>query len=484
MKVLVINEPFVPHFCRSQRWAARSRARAQRHPDWLAYATAVLEKNGEDVELYDFPPKGWGKGILYKLVKEKKPRVVVLDSTTPSIYSDIECAKICKKASNCQIIMVGPHVSALPGEALNMAEGNIDYIARGEYDYTVRDLVRCIREGSEVDIEKIEGIYFMRNNEVIHTPSRPLIENLDELPYPAYHFLDIKDYFDAGKLYPFLTIEGGRGCPFRCSFCLWPQVMHGHKFRLRSAKSIADEIEHWLRRWSQLKRGEFFFEDDTFTASQRHAESICDEIIRRGINITWSINARADLEEPRIFKKMKQAGCRTIWLGIESGDQKILDNCKKGIKVEQVENFIRLAHQAKLTVHGCFVFGLPGETKETIQKTIDFAMRVKPDTLQYSGAVPFPGTEYYDYCEENKLLRAKDWSDWLFRGEQATVVEYPGLSKKEIEYYVDLGLKKFYFRPLYLLDFALKSKNFSDFYRKLKGGWNFFSYLLFARKRK
>lgn len=478
MKILVINEPFVPGFSRAVRWAARSRARAQRHPDWLAYATAVLEKDGFDVELYDFPPKGWGKNKLAELVKEKQPRIVVLDSTTPSIYSDVQCAKICKSVTDCKVIMVGPHATAVPEETLRISEGAVDFIARGEYDYTVRDLVRCIKERYEHDYENILGVSFIKNKEVIHNKHRPFIENLDELPYPAYHFLDMRDYFDAGKLYPFYTIEGGRGCPYRCTFCLWPQVMHGRRFRLRLARNIVDEIEYALEKWPKLRQGEFFFEDDTFTASTKHVEGICDEILKRNLKITWSINARADLTDPLIFRKMKLAGCRTIWLGIESGVQKILDNCKKGITIEQMKNFIELAHSVGLTVHGCFVLGLPGETKETLKETLKFAWSCNSDTLQISAAVPFPGTEYYQMAKEKGWLRAKSWSDWLQGGEQTAVVEYPGLTREEIDYYVDLGLKKFYFRPGYMLKFLFNTKSWPDLYRKLRGAKNFLSYLI------
>jgi radical SAM superfamily enzyme YgiQ (UPF0313 family) len=483
MKILIINEPFVSGFCRSQRWAAKSRARAQRHPDWLCYAAAVLEKAGEDIELYDFPPKGWGKDKLESLVKEKQPGIVILDSTTPSIYSDIECAKICKAASGCKIIMVGPHASSESEETLRISEGAVDFIARGEYDYTLRELVSFIKQG-RTDVDKVLGISFLKGNVYVSTPNRPLIDNLDELPYPAYHFLNIWDYFDGGKLFPFLTIEGGRGCPFKCDFCLWPQVMHGRKFRLRSAKNIVDELEYWLKKWPLLKYGEFFFEDDTFTANRKRAHDICDEILKRNLKVTWSVNARADIVDEEMFDKMHRAGCRIIWLGVESADQGILDRCHKGTKIEQVTEFIKLAHKYKLQVHGCFVFGLPGETEDTMKKTLAFALSAGLDTLQFSGAVPFPGTEYFDYCKSNNLIKAKKWSDWLLEdGEQKAVIEYPGLSSELVEKYVNLGLKKFYFNPGYLVKFLFRSRGISDIYRKFRGGLNFLSYLLSGSKQ-
>lgn len=479
MKVLVINEPFIKDFCRTQRWAARTRGRVLRAPDWLAYATAVLEERGVAVELYDFPAMGWDKVKFKELVKEKQPDFVVLDSTTPSIYSDIHCAKLVKEVSSAKVIMVGPHVSALPEETLKEAKAAVDVVAIGEYDYTVKDIIERFP-----DLSNIKGIAYIDNSDIKITLPRPLIEDLDSLPFPAWHHLDLMRYFDGLKLYPYIDIISGRGCPHRCVFCLWPQVMHGRRYRFRSPENVVDEIERDIKICPQvLKGGEFFFEDDTFTVNKARAIAICEEILRRNLKITFSVNARFDISDLEFLKLMKKAGCRELLVGFESGVQEILDNMKKRGTIEQAKKFMYLVHKAKLVVHGCFVFGLPGETEETIKKTIDFAISLNLDSVQFSAAVPFPGTEYYEYCKENKLLKAEDWSDWLFEGEQATVVEYPNLSSRDIEYYVNLGLKKFYFRLLYLFEFALKSKNFSDLYRKLKGGWSFFSYLLFGRKR-
>ena len=200
MKVLVINEPFVPDFCRTQRWAARTRGRVLRPPDWMAYSTAVLEKAGIDVELYDFPARRWDKPELRELVRRKQPGYVILDSTTPSIYSDIECARIVKEEAGSVVIMVGPHASALPKETLELAEGMVDIVARGEYDYTVREVILCLEE--KRDLSRVAGIAYLKNNIVRQTEPRPLIEDLDALPFPAWHQLEVMKYFDGGKLYP------------------------------------------------------------------------------------------------------------------------------------------------------------------------------------------------------------------------------------------------------------------------------------------
>lgn len=472
MKTLIINEPFVKDFCRTQRWAARTRGRVLRAPDWLAYATAVLEEGGMDVELYDFPALGWDKKKLALLIKEKKPDFVVLDSTTPSIYSDIKCAKIIKDDSRAKVIMVGPHISSLPKETLELAEGAVDVACIGEYDYTVLDVIKHFST-----LEKVAGIAYTTNGEIKFTSPRPLIENLDELPFPAWHHLNLLRYFDGGKLYPYIDVISGRGCPNQCTFCLWPQVVHGTSYRFRSPRNVVDELEYDIKLCPRvLKGGEFFFEDDTFTVNKERAMFICEEILHRNLKITFSVNARVDSSDEKMFKVMKRAGCRELLVGFESGVQDILDNVHKNIRLDESYKFMEMAKNANLRVHGCFVIGLPGETEETAKKTTAFALSLGCNTIQFSGAVPFPGTKFFALAEDKGWLKSHNWQDWLGGGEQKGIVEYPHISQEKINYYVDSGLKKFYFRPGYMINFLLDTSSPVDLYRKIRGAYNFISY--------
>jgi anaerobic magnesium-protoporphyrin IX monomethyl ester cyclase len=480
-KVLIINEPFVQDFCRTQRWAARTRGRVLRAPDWLAYTAAVLEAERIEVGLYDFPAKGWDKQRLKDLVRQQQPAVVVLDSTTPSIYSDIDCAKICKEeADNPKVIMVGPHVSVLAEETLVDANGCVDAVAVGEYEYTVRDYAKAVMTGSN-SYNAIPGLVWADSGRVVRNEPRPLIENLDELPFPAWQHLDLWDYFDGTKLYPYIDIIGGRGCPFRCVYCLWPQVMHGNQYRLRSAENIVEEIRWVLNKWPEAIKGEFFFEDDTFTVNKDRAHKLCDLLMKERRRCTWSVNVRADVTDVDLLKHMKSAGCRMLLVGFESGAQKMLDNMQKGLKVEKMVAFIKAAKSVGLQIHGCFVLGLPGETRETMEETLDFSLNNPLDTVQFSGAVPFPGTRYFEYVAKKGLLKAQKWDQWLNDGEQASVVDYPGLTKKEVDHYVDRGLKRFYFRPSYMVRFVLATRSKQDLYRKLRGAKNFLDYLLHTK---
>jgi len=466
MRVLVLNPPFVKNFCRTQRWAARTRGRVLRHPDWLCYAASVLQSHDFRVSLVDGPALGLNKSHIKKLAN-KSYDYVVIDSTTPSIYSDIEQAGFFKKAGS-EVIMVGPHGSALPEETMKLAKGKVDVICRGEYDYTVKDVIDA------KDLSKVRGITYMRGNRIKSTATRKPIENLDELPYPAWHMLDVKKYWDGGKLWPLLDMISGRGCPNRCSFCLWPQTMHGQRYRLRSVENVVSEMEYDVTEYPYIK--EIFFEDDTFTVDRRRAREICEEIIKRKLDITWSVNCRCDLFDLELMKLMKKAGCRELLVGPESSDPKILRNVNKGITPQMVEKFFSIAKESGLHIHACFVMGLPGETRESMERTIKWAKKLDPHTLQFSACTPFPGTDLYNDLKGKGFIKAEKWSDWLNKGEQSAVVEYPDLSQEEIIKSVDRGLRKFYFRPKKLAQLFLSSKDLGDLKRKLKGGLNLIKY--------
>jgi radical SAM superfamily enzyme YgiQ (UPF0313 family) len=476
--VLLVNGPFVPNFCRTQRWAARTRGRVLRAPDWLAYATAVCERRGLEARLYDFPARGWDAARLGTLCRELAPRWVVLDTTTPSLQADLACARRCQEAG-ARVLLCGPHASAVPEETLAAAAGAADAVAIGEYDETIADAVTA------PDLAGVPGLCIHGpGGAPVRTAARPFIRDLDTLPFPAWHHLDLCDYFDGTKLYPYIDVVTGRGCPYRCAFCLWPQVMHGHLHRARRVDAIVDEIEHDVGLCPQVVQGgEFFFEDDTFTVRPSHAHAVCDEIIRRDLGITFSVNARADADLD-LLRHLKAAGCRMLVVGFESADPAILDGVHKGTTPEMGQRLARAARDLGLDVHGCFVLGLPGETRASLARTLDYALALGLSTVQFSAAVPFPGTAYYTDCQTRGVLRARSYTDWLDDGEQGSVVEEPGLSRAEINAAVNGALRRFYFRPRYMLEFLVKTRGRADLYRKLRGLWNFGSFLVeHARRR-
>lgn len=476
MKVFMLNPPYGKDFCRSARWYAKSRGRVQRHPDWMLMAAAVLEKAGNRVKFLDGAALNSTEGEIKEAVREFHPDLAVVHTTTPSIYNDIEFAGLAKNISGCVTALIGPHVTVLADDTFQIAGDRADIIVRGEYDYTLRD-VAAGRPWGEVD-----GISYRLDGEVHHNALRAPIENLDELPFPAWRQVDIRDYHDAGKLYPFITLISGRGCENSCSFCQFPQVMYGRKYRFRSPELVVDEIEYDLRLFPYLK--EVMFEDDTLTLLRYRdrLRAVCSEMLRRGIKLSWSANARVDLNDLETLRLMRRSGCRMLCVGFEFGNQSILDNIKKGITLEQSHVFAENCQRAGIRVHGCFMVGGPGESRETAMETIDLARRLPIDTVQFSGVCPYPGTEYYRWCLEQGCLVPKDWTGWVDENmEQRTIIDLPGLSMKEINELVDLGLKSFYLRPGQAFRMVREIRSWGDVKAKLHGLKSFINY--FSAKR-
>ena len=468
-KVLVLNPPVVKDFCRSARWAARSRGRVQRHPDWLLTAVGVLEQAGFEVEFLDGAAMDLAREQVASVLKRSKPGLVVLHTTTPSIDSDLDYASLARGLlSDSKTVAVGPHVTAEPEDTLQRCKGSLDVVVRGEYDYTLRELAKLA--GSGWSTSKLAGIlgisYVNHEGQAIHTPARPYLD-VNELPFPAWRHIDPRWYQDAGKRFPFITLVSGRGCFGRCTFCRDVPLMEGGKLRLRDARLVADEIEYDLALFPSLR--EVMFETDTFTASPGHVESVCREILRRGLKITWSCNCRTDVDL-KLLPLMKRAGCRMLMVGFEFGTQEALDRVKKGTTLEQS---VRLAQEAKrlgFIIHGCFMFGAPGETKQTAVKTIEFAKSLPLDTVQFSGICAYPGSEIYSEAREKGFLVPRTWREWVDDNwEQVTVLSYPELSKEEIDQFIDQGLREFYLRPKQILKMAQAIRTLDDLRRKIFG---------------
>ena len=471
MRVAVVNPMFGKDFTKSARWFARSRGRVQRHPDYLAYAVAVLEAAGHDLLFVDAQAKNLPSEVFVKDLKKFGPDMVVCQTSTPSIYVDIESARMFKEATGALSVFVGSHSSARVDEVLQDADGAVDAVAVGEFDYTLRDLA------NGVAVKDCEGAAWMDGSVVVHNAKRPYIDNLDDLPFPAWHHLDINDYWDGAKLFPFLTSITGRGCRYRCSYCQIPQVMNGHVYRTRSVEHVVDEMEHNLRLFPNLK--EIMFEDDTLTmrVARDRLIALCEEMIRRKVPLSWSANARVDLNDLETLKLMKRSGCRMLCVGFEFGDQQVLNNVKKGTTIDQMYTFSENARKAKLRIHGCFMFGGPGETWETAQKTIKMSQEMKIDTAQFAGVVAYPGTTYYDWAKESGVLIPENWRDWVDDDfEQRPTIDLPDLNREQINQLVDEGLRKFYLRPSQMLRMALNLSDWSDVKAKLYGLKSFIGY--------
>ena len=446
-RVGLASVPFLPNFCRSQRWPVVNRTLAMRYPDWLAYAGGVLAGEGFETRLRDFIAEGAAAGAVAKWAGEWKPGLLAIDATTPSIYNDEAIARACKEASpETHVVFVGPHSSVYPEETLREGAGGVDSVAVGEYDYTLRDLARALAGGGgDEALAGVAGLVWRaKDGSVRRNARREPIEDLDALPFPLWGDVDVRKYRNNTYLYPFLDQISGRGCPNGCIFCQWPQVMHGRRYRYCSPARVVAEMEDDFGRYGVR---EVFFEDDTLTTNRRRLREICELLLKSKRKMAWSCNSRVDWADLELMKLMKAAGCRMLLIGPESGDQGILDRVHKGITLAQAREFAKTARKAGLKTHSCWVVGLPGETRETMEATIRFAKELDTDTVQASAVMPQVGTELFQMATENGWLKMKDWADYAMHGEQTAVMEYPGLSQAEMNAAVNRLLKEYYFRP-------------------------------------
>ena len=452
MKIYMLNPPFHKKFSRPQRSPAVIKSGVMYYPIWLAYATGVLEKAGFGVQLVDAPARGFDLKVVLQQIDEFKPRLVVLDTSTPSIDNDLRIAEsIHAKIPKAYIVLVGPHVTALPDEVLSSSSA-VNIVARGEYDYTLRDIAECLEDNC--DLSAIEGIsYRSSDGSIMHNPERPFIKNLDEIPFVSEVYkrhLIIEDYFYSITRYPEVAILTGRGCPYECSYCLWPQTLTGHRYRKRSIVNVAEEFEYIARELHQVK--EIFIEDDTLTVDQRRSVSLSQELIRRGNHLPFAANSRADVSYDTL-KSLKEGGLRFVCVGFESGDQTLIDTTHKKITVEDFYQFRRAAVQATVIVHGCFMAGNPGETRQSLDKTLQFSKKLNPDTAQFLPIMVYPGIKAYDWANKNGPLNTTRYKDWLTtEGLHKSIVSHPDLSSEDKVKWCDDARRSFYLRPKYKMN--------------------------------
>lgn len=486
MKIFLINPPFKTEygkFSRDQRSPAITKSGTLYYPTWLASATGVLEEVGHECKFLDCCAVQMEKETALKRINDFMPDMVVVNTSTPSIYSDCKFVSAVKKINkNIKTIVVGTHPSAVPEETLK-ACAYIDFIARREYEYTLRELAEKLENGT-TDYSDILGIsYIHQSGEVKNNPDRPFIEDLDSLPFVSKvykeHGVNPRDYFFAAAEYPMMMIFTGRGCPNNCFFCVYPQTFHGRKkYRLRSPENVVKEIEYIIEAFPELKS--LGFEDDTFTADLERTKNICRLMIEKGINkkINWWVNARVTLDLETMLL-MKKAGCRLLIAGFESGNQDILNAMHKGIKIDWSKRYVENARKAGLLIHGCFMVGNPGDTKETMEETFQLALKLNTDTAQFFPLMVYPGTDAYAWAEKNNYIISHDYSKWITEeGLHSCVLSFPNLSATEMVAFCDKARKRYYLRPAYIVS-KLKQFIFYPEERKrlLKAGTRFMKFL-------
>ena len=457
MKISVINPPFMDgKFSRTSRSPAIVKSGTMYWPFWLAYAVGTLEEAGHDVVFHDCPATDiTRKQLLTKLI-ENNPSMIVLDTSTPSIYSDLAVSKeIAEILPDSSIFLVGTHVSAKPEEVL-LSSPYITGIAVAEYDHTLVDVANSLEQNT--DIEKVPGLWITTSGKPLFTGKREFIQDLDSLPLLADVYkkhLKPENYFFAAARYPSVMLITSRGCPFKCSYCVWPQVLHGGTYRSRSADNVASEFMKVQEYFPQVQ--EIVFEDDTFSVDSKRVTEVSKALIARGSKLPWTANTRANLSL-EAMKTMRNAGCRMIIVGYESGSQAILNGVKKGTTVEQNLGFALRAKKAGLLVHGCFMAGNPGETPESLEATLAMAIKLKPDTAQFFPIMAYPGTRLYEQYRQSGNLTTEDYNNWLTKdGLHNCVVDLPGLTSQDLVNWCTYARKKFYLRPSYLFYKAVQT---------------------------
>lgn len=470
MRVAILNPSFGEDFVRVARWSAKSRGRVQRHPEYLLTAAQILLDAGHAVEFVEAAARNFTPEESFDVIEAFKPDLILIHATTPSIYGDLEQARILKDRTAAKIIFVGQHVSAEPGNTFEISKGAVDFIMPGEYDYTIRDLA----DGMSPD--QILGLNWWDGTKMIVNPPRPTID-VNELPFPAWQLIKPEWYPDGGKKFPFLTLITGRGCNNACTFCRDPQLMYGYRLRNRRADLVVAEMEHDLKLHPQIR--EIMFETDTFAADREHVMEVCNLIIAKGLHkrVSWSCNMRVNTDLD-LLPLMRKAGCRMLMTGFEFGTNENLRAIRKGgVSVDMAREYAHTAHDLGFTIHGCFMIGAPGETHDSARQTVNFAKSLPLDTVQITGVAAYPGTSLYRWAKQNNYLLANDWSDWLTKeGEQRTLLTYPQLSNKEIDSWIDRGLKEFYLRPKQIWSMLIAIRSVGDFLRKLHGLKAFIEY--------
>jgi hopanoid biosynthesis associated radical SAM protein HpnJ len=434
LKTLLLNPPSFENFDggAGSRWPATREIESYWYPVWLAYPTGMLE----GARLLDAPPHHISAEETIRIARDYE--FLVLFTSTPGFPGDIRLSQAIKDANpGIKIAFVGPHVTVLPEKSLKDCSA-IDFVCRKEFDYTVAEYA------NGKPLEEILGISYRKNGSVIHNPDRPQIQDLDALPHVTDIYrrdLDVTRYNVPFLLHPYVSLYTTRGCPAQCTFCLWPQTLSGHPWRKRSTDDVAREMARAREYWPNVK--EFFFDDDTFNIQKARTVELCAKL--KPLNLTWSCTSRVTTDFETL-KAMKEAGCRLLIVGYESGDQQILKNIKKGATVERARQFTKDCHKLELVIHGDFILGLPGETRETINNTVAFAKELDVETIQVSVAHAYPGTELYDFATKNGFM-ASGVNMVDEGGHQLAHIQYPGLPAEEILDAVHRFYDEYYFRP-------------------------------------
>lgn len=433
-------------------------------PFGLALLAALAREKGFSVSILDCNALQLGLDKIEEHLPNLPPRFVGITATTVLMENAREVAKIIKgKYPDAKVVVGGVHPSVRPEEVINLPE--VDYVVMGEGEVTLLELL------SNKNPSGIKGLGFKRKGEIVLNPPQEIIPDINIFPFPAFDLLPMDKYYSAAGSYkrkPSLGMITSRGCPGRCTFCKGNIL--GEKIRFRRAEKIIEEIKYLQENYG-IKDVSFY--DDTFTTNKDNVSKFCDFILENKIDLTWCCFSRVDTVNFELLKKMKAAGCYQVMYGVESAVPEILENIKKRITLQKVEETVAATKKAGLETRLAFMFGNPGETEETIKKTIKYSIYLDPDLVSYNITTPYPGTEMFEWAEKNGYLIHKNWSDYDL---SKPVMELPTISSKKVLDYYKKSYRRFYLRPSYVLKRLSRIKNIEDVKRNFQ---SFLSFLNF-----
>jgi radical SAM superfamily enzyme YgiQ (UPF0313 family) len=458
MKILLIEPPAVSKFGNQRIFGGNGSNKSdfKKPPLDLMMISGYLKKEGFDNDLLDANASRRTIDDVKRTIKEKSPEVVFFSTSTCTIYKDLIVAKASKDINpKITTVAVGTHVMALPEESLKETKHLDALVYSNEWEQACLNIAKHIPY-----LESAKGIFFRKSsNKIVKTSPQLPLQNLDDLGFPSHDKLEKELYRDpTTKRFPKTMVMGQKACINNCSFCCQPAFFGAPVLRKRSVSHFLEELI-WVQK---LGFREVMFNDATLTADMEWATSLFEGMIKNNINLTWNCSTRVDCVDDNILRLMKRAGCHTIAIGMESTDAKVLKNIRKNITPEQIKNAVSLINKNRIDTIVFCVVGFPGETKQTIEKTIYFLKSLDTKFITLGVAVPAPGTDFYRYVEENNYLLTKDWS--LYDPMKKPVFSYPSLSTDEMAFYSNYGLRQFYLRPKYIFSRLKSIRSFSEIF--------------------
>jgi len=444
MRVLIINPPWP-----GKGFGTRSQNRIIKHrsdkflqyPIFLAYSAAQLKAAGHSVSYID--------SVIH---------VIFMETTTPSIEADYLSLGELKDATGAKIVVGGPHATYFHNKVLKECPA-IDIVIRNEFDTKIAGVVSSLD-----NLERVNGITFRTGDKIMDNGDGELCDYLDTVPFPDRDTIPWHWYLEAWySRRPFMNMMTSRGCPYHCTFCLWPQVMYGHKQRFRSLDNVFAEIGMLVKRYGLR---ELNIDDGTFTTRRERVIEFCRRLRKEKYRLIWTCNGRVDNIDDEMLWEMRLAGCKMIRLGVESGSQEVLDRIRKGLTLAQIEEGVRRVKKSGIQALGGFMFGFPYDSRKSVEQTIAFAKKLSPDQVQFSINMCYPGTSLYEYARDNDLLLANSFQE--FDMTHGPVVKTLDMEREELEHILARAYREFYFRPEFVLQTLFHLKDIDEIRRVLR----------------